>query len=361
MSIQTQNLPTLAPIVKLGKDVIAAIRAGSTRATDAGSAGIGPGGYANHHEARVLVDLYYTTQEMRKRLANQVLAVERGVDAGESHEMADFLLAQVTTIEDNARAWLGTYAAQHALWPWFAAVHGIGPVLAAGLIAHLGCKPVPQTVGHWWRFAGLDPNQKWNSSAEIAKDWAALEGSVEERARVLAVRYGRRQETVIRDATTNYKTGEEKQLTKATAIASLARIPYNRPLKTLCWKIGDSFMHLGDRQDAFYARLYRERKAIEVERNMSGGRAGLAATTLAAKPNHADKESYQAGQLPKGRVDLMARRWTVKIFLSHLHHVWWMLENGTEPPVPYAIGVRQHAHYIRPPYLHVLFGEQKAA
>ena len=37
---------------------------------------------------------------------------------------------------------------------------GIGPVIAAGLLANIDIKQAP-TVGHIWRFAGLDPTNKW--------------------------------------------------------------------------------------------------------------------------------------------------------------------------------------------------------
>jgi hypothetical protein len=352
--MSTRSEIGLTPVIKLSRDIIRALQAGAKiPSMPIGSypeaAGEPPGpGSDPRCQARILVDLYYTMQELRKRLGNQVGAIDRGVDTGASHEAVDFALDQATQLEVNARLWLETLASGHPMWPWLSAVHGIGPVLASGLLAHLKLMP---TVGHWWRFAGYDPSQKWLTGADISDLWNAQTGGIEERVRAVSIIVGRSAETVVRDATHDFKTGQPRKLTRATAIASLARIPFNRPLKTLCWKIGDSFVKLGSREDAFYARWYRQRKAEEAARNERGERSGLAAATLKARPNHAQAEIYKAGKLPDGRVDLMARRATVKLFLSHMHEVWWRLEHGTLPPAPFSVAIQGHAHYIPAPYL----------
>lgn len=342
----------ITPILKLTKDAMRALMAGApmplgTQETEPVLPSPEEEGDPRM-KARILVDLYYTMQEMRKRLNNQADALDRGADAGDSHEAIDFVLAQAGQLESNAKLFLETLASAHPVWPWLSAVQGIGPVLAAGLLAHLKLTP---TVGAWWRFAGLDPHQRWLSREELTALWAQRTGDVESRVRQICLEVGRDPESVLRDATHDFKTGKDRALTKTTALASLARIPFNRPLKTICWKIGDSFCKLGDRQDAFYAVTYRQRKALEVARNQRGDRAELARVTLEAKPKHAQAEVYAHGRLPDGRVDLMARRYTVKLFLSHLHEVWWRLEHGTMPPKPFAIAIQGHAHYIEPPYL----------
>ena len=316
---------------------------------------------ASAREARSLVDLYYTMQEVRKRLANQIKALERGVDSGVSHECADFVLAQAETLESNAERFLETYATSHATWPWFAAVHGIGHVLAAGLVARLGTRPVPPTIGHWWRYAGLDPSQKRLKREEVEDLWKEHKGDIEARIRALSKIIGRDPKTVLSDATTDFRTGKPKDLTRGSAIASLCRIPFNQPLKTLLWKCSDQWVKLGNRQDAVYAVMYRERKAREVERNESGGRAELAEQTLRKFPQHAQKAVYRQGKLPDGRLDLMARRATVKIFLSHLHEVWWRIEhNGEAPPKPFSQSIQGHGHHIPAPYLHLYKWEDAA-
>ena len=347
----------LQPIIKLTRDA-AAILTMSQPDPISGE----PPREMSSHEARALVDLYYTMQELRKRIANQILAIERGADVQPKHESADFLLSQAAVMEENAKLFLNVFVNSHPMAPWFNAVHGIGPVLAAGLLAHLGSRRVPPTVGHWWRFAGLDPSQKWLKSDELAKLWNEQTGDIEERTRVICKIVGRNPASVIRDATTNFRTGETTKLTKAKALKSLARIPFNRPLKTLCWKIADQMVKLGDRKDAHYAAYYRDRKAIEIARNQAGDRAEQAAKVLAAKPKHAQRAKYENGMLPDGHVDAMARRATVKLFLSHLHELWHEVDWGTPPTTkPFAISMQGHAHYIAPFYAEFISKTTRAA
>ncbi len=301
---------SLTPVVKLTRDALKEL--GGATMPAGGDSVPQPAGDASRETARSLVDLYYRMQEERKALANQVGAIERGTDTGGS-QWIEYTLRQIEV-----------------------------------LLAHLTLQP---TVGHWWRFAGLDPSQQWLGAEKLRPEWDRLEGDVETRLRILSGIVGRNPETVLRDATTDYRTGEVKKLTRDGAIKALSRIPFNRPLKTLCWKIGDSFVKLGGRQDAYYARYYRQRKAEEVARNLRGDRAALAARTLAAKPTHAQRAIYAEGRLPDGRIDLMARRATVKLFLSHFHEVWWRVEHGTSPPKPFSVAVLGHGHYLPPPYM----------
>jgi hypothetical protein len=53
--------------------------------------------------------------------------------------------------------------------------------------------------------------------------------------------------------------------------------------------------------------------------------------------------------LPPAQIDNRARRYAVKLFLAHLHHVWYETEFGEAPPKPYPIAIMGHAHYIMPP------------
>jgi hypothetical protein len=44
-----------------------------------------------------------------------------------------------------------------------------------------------------------------------------------------------------------------------------------------------------------------------------------------------------------------AKRYAVKLFLAHLHEVWYREHYKTAPPIPYPIAHLGHAHYIAPP------------
>jgi hypothetical protein len=117
----------------------------------------------------------------------------------------------------------------------------------------------------------------------------------------------------------------------------------------LCWKIGQSFMKFSGQAECYYGRVYRERKQYELARNESGGNAEAARALLEARPTHAQRAIYAQGKLPPGQIDARARRYAVKLFLSHLHHAWYVAHFGAPPPKPYPIAYLGHAHFIAPP------------
>jgi len=95
-------------------------------------------------EARFLVDAYYIMQENRKRAAGQ----ERALNAtGEPHEIITWLKTQNAVMEQQIKAALDVYTTHHMMGGWMRQVYGIGPVIAAGLLAHIKIERAP-TVGH---------------------------------------------------------------------------------------------------------------------------------------------------------------------------------------------------------------------
>ena len=76
---ETPDLPfSLTAIVKLSKDAIKAIAAGADPNAAPVSAGVA--GQSNNASARMLVDLYYTMQELRKATENQERSAVQGAD-----------------------------------------------------------------------------------------------------------------------------------------------------------------------------------------------------------------------------------------------------------------------------------------
>jgi hypothetical protein len=275
----------LEPVIKLTRDIRNAIRDG------------GPGG-VTASEARFLVDMYYTMQKQRIRINNQVKGLERDAkkmgNEPEPHDVLVWALKNMETIEAQIKAALGIYVEVHPMHWFFAQTRGIGPVLGAGLLAHIDIHRAP-TVGHIWNFAGLNPDVAWEK-------------------------------------------GKKR--------------PFNGQLKTLCWKIGDSFVKLSNPDNgSYYGLKYRARKEYELRRNESGALADQAQAKLdrfkIGKSTDAYK-AYSAGTLPPAHLDMRARRWTVKLFLSHLHQRWYEQEIGPVPK-PFAIAHQGHAHYIEPP------------
>ena len=239
-------------------------------------------------EARFLVDAYYIIQEDRKRSGNQIRAM-----GDEPHDLLKWFFAQNQMLETQLKGALDRYSDSKLIGQWMKGVYGIGPVIAAGLIAHIDIKKAP-TVGHIWRFAGLDPSSKWEK-------------------------------------------GQKR--------------PWNTALKTLCWHIGQSFMKFSNRDDCFYGKLYRERKEFEVARNESGANKEKAQELLSKFSKTTDAYKHLSeGKLPPAQIDARARRWAVKLFLSHVQAVWWEIDTGEKPAKPYILTKEGgHAHEIRPP------------
>jgi hypothetical protein len=263
----------LSPVIKLTKDLKLAAR---TLSDD---------------EARFLVDAYYAMQEDRIRAGHQHRAL---TEAGEPADVMTWLMQQRESLERQVARALDAYSESLPVGAWARSITGIGPVIAAGLLAHIDITKAP-TVGHIWRYAGLDPTQSWEK-------------------------------------------GQKR--------------PWNARLKTLCWKIGESFVKVSGNEKDIYGKVYKERKEIETARNEAMAFADQAALILTKKKFSADtqaKKFYEQGMLPPGHIHARAKRYAVKLFLSHLHHVWWEIQTGEKPPKPYVITHMGHAHYIAPP------------
>jgi len=275
----------LDPIYKIHRDMIEMIRNG-------GKNGIGS------NEARLLVDIYYSMQQTRVGLNNQAKGLVRdAVKAGtkqEPHEAIDWILGQAGVLENQVKKVLAAYTETHEMAWFFDQTIGIGPVIAAGLLAHIDIKKAP-TAGHIWRFAGLDPTMEW-----------------------------------------------EKKTKR----------PWNAQLKTICWKIGESFVKVSGNPKAFYGQVYKARKEYENKRNDAGELADQAKAKLEKFKIGKTTDAYQyysTGKLPPAHIHSRAKRYAVKLFLSHLQNRWWEETYGEAPPKPYVIAILEHAHFIDPP------------
>lgn len=241
-------------------------------------------------EARYIVDLYYQVQEYRIALSAQI----RAVGTAEPHAMLDFMTAQVQTLERQCQRALDLWTRDHPLSKWARGICGVGPVIAAGLRAHIDITKAP-TVGHIWRFAGLDPTLVWEK-------------------------------------------GQKR--------------PFNASLRVLCFKIGESFVKVQNNDADVYGKVYVQRKALEIERNEAGQFADQADKVLATKKIGKATEAYKAysqRKLPPAHIHARARRYAVKLFLAHYWETAYRLHYKTEPPLPYPIAHLGHAHHIPAP------------
>lgn len=294
----------LEPILKLTKDIKNAAKVLSDT------------------EARFLVDAYYIMQENRIRTGNQVRSMG---ESDEPNEVLQWFFTQNQNLEGEVKKALAAYVGSHPIGQWMQAQLGIGPVIAAGFLADLDVNPWRckkplgkaekpcseahphsdylcgreriMTAGAFWSFCGMNPDAKWEK-------------------------------------------GKKR--------------PWNAGLKRLCYLLGESFVKVHNNPKSIYGRLYAEKKAYYEKKNENGDYAELAAKTLEEKNYDKSTDAYAAyisGKLPKAQIHMRAKRFAVKIYLSHLHHVWYQHVFGEAPPKPFAISILGHAHHILPPEL----------
>jgi hypothetical protein len=206
-----------------------------------------------------------------------------------------WFVEQSETLEGQIKRVLDAWSDKSRLGRWAKSIVGIGPVIASGLMAHIDIREAP-VVGHIWRFAGLD------------------------------------------------QTVECKPKTKR---------PWNAELKTLCWKIGESFVKVSTNEHDIYGKIWLARKELEAGRNDAGQFAEQAKAILEKKTYGKTTDAYKAyitGKLPPAHIHARAKRYAVKLFLAHFHHVAYEIWSGGQPPPkPYVIEHLGHTHFLGPP------------
>ena len=349
-------------------------------------------------EARYLVDSYYQLQAYRLVCANQTRALSAST---EPHELVGWLAGKMKTLEGQIISALNVYTDANRLGEWCKSIVGIGPVIAAGLLAHINLDKV-NSAAQIWSFAGLNPNQRWEGAEAIrgfmagkkeagvsdvgafvaACDWIGAKplnviGRVKSKGDEPFLAW----ETAVAacnaeglpqpeaapllggaDELIHRRAGEDREPVYArivrdakikvpALVTELSRRPWNADLKTLCWKLGESFVITQPCKDSFYGPLFAKHKESLIARNESGGFKDNAARALSEKNYVRDtkaKSEYQSGRLPPAHVHAMARRWVVKLFLSHFFEVGTTMA-GRQPVRPYVIDILGHKDYIPPP------------
>ena len=235
------------------------------------------------------VELYYDSQKLRLMHANK----ERTEEPTAMLNWFNFWLGlSEKIIKSKLEEWVGSRACPpEAQWAYEQV--GIGPVLAAGLAAHIDVTKA-RSVSAVWKFAGQAP-------------------------------------------------GSDKRIRGE-------KLPYNNRLKTLCWKMGESFVKFSGKENATYGRLYVEFKAEELKRNESGFYAAVAARELASKKFRSDtatRKRLEEGKLSDAHLHARAKRRAVKLFLSHY---WIKGRQGRGLPIrdPYPIRILGHDGMIEP-------------
>ena len=156
-------------------------------------------GLVGKDEIRFLVDAFYQLQGDRIRTTNQLRSLkDRNLESAIINWFANYQ----DQSERNLAKILSIYVDSQELGQWLSSILGIGPLISAGLMAYIDIEKAP-TVGHIWRYAGLDPSSKWISSADstkiVSKHVAGTTPTREEMANI-SVEINRRLENLERSA-----------------------------------------------------------------------------------------------------------------------------------------------------------------
>lgn len=207
---------------------------------------------------RNLVDSYYGVQKARIETNNRIAMISRDfqLSEDESKRLHDMVDEPIMQAEKNIQKELKKHSSDHPIYEWANGIYGIGPILVAGVVSGIQDPTKFATVSKVWRYCGL----------------AVIDGEAEKR-----------------------KKGE--------------KLAYSPFMKTLCWKVGESFVKSGRYYREVYDRYkaeYRERFPEPVDTVSSKGK------------------TYQ--KYTDGHIHAMAKRKTVKLFIAHLYEKWLELE-----------------------------------
>jgi hypothetical protein len=246
-------------------------------------------------EVRFLTDLYYQMQGNRIRAGNQIRSMDA---AGEPHAVIGWFGEQFDGLESQVKKALQAYAESDPVGRWCLSQHGIGPIISAGLLAHIDIANT-KSAGQIWSFAGLHADSKWEKGSKR---------------------------------------------------------PWNARLKTICYHAGECFIRFHNHPNCFYGKLYEERRSYEDAKNEKKDYQDQAEHILATKRIGKDTDAYgyySEGTLPPAHMKARARRWAVKMFLSHWFEVSWYYHygRGNRPPMPYILahGEGKHVHRVEIP------------
>lgn len=235
------------------------------------------------------VSLYYDSQKLRIIHENKLRA------KGGSSELLGWFNAWLRVGEETLHKKLKAYVESERSsfeCKWAYSQVGIGPVLAAGLSAYIDVEKA-KSISALWKFCGQAP-------------------------------------------------GFDRPVKGV-------KLPYHARLKTLLWKLGDSFVKVSGKEEAVYGQLYSRFKEEEVAKNEGGRYKDAARKELGSKNFKADtvtRGRLDTGMLSDGHLHARAKRRVVKIFLSHYWDVG-RKARGLPVSTPYVEGILGHEHIIR--------------
>lgn len=305
-------------------------------------------GYVSRSELKAVYNTYMQVQDMRIALTEQIRSIENGntEDSDLSITILRWTLKNMASIEKSLLKSLTIVCENNEVGRWLLATTGIGPSLAAGCLAYFDVRG-KEYATQFHSYAGLnDNNRPWRGKEEITKIVNDIVGSskviTDDHVALIAAKT-QWSYSHIRDRAWDDK---KEKWSKANIISACSMVPYNKELKSFCYLLGEQFHWNCNNDQSLYGTLFSERKALEEKRNAEGAFSDQASNKLdklISKDTNAYK-AYSEGKLPAAHINNRAKRWAVKIFISHLFEEMYRVEYGEKPPRYYALDKLEGMH-----------------
>lgn len=292
-----------------------------------------------------LVNVYYDMQKVRIISGNRFQAAVR--DGWMTEEDAK---VEYKRVEDTLKRYekeitkdIGAYAYEHVIWEnWLKRVRGIGPIIAGGLLANIGDISKFDTVSKLWAYCGLHvlkaeagTGKRWFQTEVEARKWVEpFVDRARAKSKAMDKKFSDAQAEIVRSRTLKGVCwGEDVETEQVAARRRRGQVAnWNSTLKTLCWKIGESFNKIsGPYQRAVIS--FKEQDRLKHPEP--------------AKTDKEDRDGKAIMQYSKGHIHARGKRRAVKLFLSHLWVVWRQLE-GLPTREPYAKDYLGHTNMTDP-------------
>jgi len=261
---------------------------------------------------RQLVSSYYGIQKVRVAMGNRTMAIVKEYGETEHTKMLKDVYDISEKIEKTIVKYIRSIVKEFPIYTqWLKYVVGVGDVLAAGLIAGIKTPARFSNISKLWHYCGQH----------------VVDGEAPSRQRG-------------------------------------AKVDWNPFMRTLCWKLGESFV----KTKGFYRSAYDRFRGEEERKNEEGiirpidkcvgyiPRDDKVVEIVGDKPLTKSKieklkkmgyAELRVG-MTKAHIHARAKRKTVKLFLAHLWHKWREIE-GLPITKPYAHTLLGHSDFVEPP------------
>lgn len=306
------------------------------------------------NEMKFLVQEFYQFQDIRKSAENQIRSIQQGFDTGATTTVKtlDYVSKNAQITENGIKNIIQTICESDEVGRWLMSTKYIGPVLAGGCLAYFDVTN-KQYASQFISYAGLnDNNRPWLGREKSKVIVENIIGNSKEITDDMITEISVQTQWNFAYLQSKAYNEEKGKWSKEALINACAKIPYNKDLKVLVWKIASSFQWGCNDPESVYGRLFSERRILETAKNEKGDYADQAAKKLETTNIGKDTDAYKAysqGMLPKKHIENRAKRWVSKIFVSHLFEEMYRVKNDAIPPRYYSLEHCEGHHDIIAP------------